>query len=139
MLDQVLKLCRGWRGGEGKGREREGAGADMGVAPAHMCLASRQPLPKREISGTSKIWVMNIDVVACGSFAKEVDERLLEVRCPKCKRYMSVTFNEVRCGMVVPCPNCEAWIPLMDAEGIFQDLYEVARSFDRKVEISCAH
>ena len=80
---------------------------------------------------------MKIEFVANASFAREVDERLMEVRCPKCRRFLSVTFHEVRSGLVVPCPNCEAWIPLWDAEGIFQELYQVAMSVDRAIEISC--
>ena len=80
---------------------------------------------------------MKIELVAHNSIAKEVDDRLLEVRCPKCSRFMSVTFQEVREGRAVPCSNCEAWFPLWDMEGIFQKLYEVAMSVDRAIDISC--
>ena len=80
---------------------------------------------------------MNIDMVANSSFAKEVDDKLLEVRCPKCKRFLVVTLYEIRSGNAVPCPNCEAWVPLWDSKGLFQELYEVALSVDRAIEISC--
>jgi hypothetical protein len=78
---------------------------------------------------------MMIEMVATSSFAKELDERLLEVRCPKCKRLLSVTCYEVRCGRAVPCPNCESWVPLWDAEGLLQSLYDMAVSVDRAMEI----
>lgn len=80
---------------------------------------------------------MKLEMQTTVSFAKEVDERLLQVRCPHCKRFLSVTVYEVRSGHAVPCPSCEAWVPLWNVEGVFQDLYEMALSVDRSVTSSC--
>ena len=77
-----------------------------------------------------------IEIVSSGSIAREVDERLLSVQCPKCHRYLSVTIQELRKGWAIPCPNCEAWIPLWDAEGVFQGLYDVALAVDNAIRDS---
>ena len=80
---------------------------------------------------------MSIEMIASSSIGMDVDNRLLEVRCPKCKRFLSVTIYEVRSGRAVPCPNCEAWVPLWDEEGLFRELYEIALSVDRAIDMSC--
>ena len=72
------------------------------------------------------------------SIAKDVDEMLMEIRCINCHHQISVTFEEVRNGKVIPCPNCEAWIPLWDLEGMFQDLHDMALSVDGAIEASCS-
>ena len=64
------------------------------------------------------------------SIAGDLDSMLLEVRCPSCKRFMAITIQELRTGGAVPCPNCEAWLPLWDLEGIFQELYDMAVGAD---------
>jgi len=79
---------------------------------------------------------MKMEIFATHSIAKEVNDKLLEVRCPKCHRFLFFTFYEVRMEKAASCPNCEAWVPLWDKEGMFQGLYEVAMSVDRAIRIS---
>ena len=81
--------------------------------------------------------MIRMEFFAYRSIAKEVDEWLFDVRCVKCKHLLSVTFQEVRTGKAIPCPNCEAWFPLWDIGHIFQSLYDMATSFDRTIETSC--
>jgi hypothetical protein len=73
---------------------------------------------------------------AQGSIAKDLDGRLLGVRCSVCRRLMTVTLYEVRTGKAVPCPNCEAWMPLWDLEGTFQALHELALLVDDQVGVT---
>jgi hypothetical protein len=83
------------------------------------------------------IWMMESSTIAYRSIAKKVDKLLLEIRCVCCHHLLCVTFEEVRLGKVIPCPNCEAWLPLWDMKGMFQDLFEQALSVDRAIEASC--
>ena len=75
--------------------------------------------------------------IAHSGIARDLDDRLLEVRCPKCGRLLSVTLYEVRTGKAVPCPNCEAWVPLWDLEGTFQALHDLAVLADERLDVSC--
>ena len=76
-------------------------------------------------------------IIAHGSIARDLDDRLLEVRCPDCGRLMTVTLYEVRTGKAVPCPNCEAWVPLWDLEGGFQALHDLAVIVDERLDVKC--
>jgi peptide subunit release factor 1 (eRF1) len=80
--------------------------------------------------------MMKMAMTAHRSIAKDVDEMLMEILCVNCHHRISVTFEEVRMGKVIPCPNCEAWIPLWDVEGMFQDLHDMALSVDGAIEAS---
>ncbi len=75
--------------------------------------------------------------IAHSSIARDLDDMLLEVRCPSCGRLLSVTLYEVRTGRAVPCPNCEAWVPLWDLEGTFQALHDLAVLVDDQLDVSC--
>lgn len=67
------------------------------------------------------------------SIAEDLDSMLLEVECVCCHHLLTVTLHEVRSGMAIPCPNCEAWLPLLDPDDVLQALYEGARSADARM------
>jgi hypothetical protein len=74
--------------------------------------------------------------IAHSRIARDLDDRLLEARCPCCGRLLSVTLYEVRTGKAVPCPNCEAWVPLWDVEGTLQALHDLAVIVDDSLAVS---